>query len=507
MSENNPTNAIDPADNSELQAIVSLASSGDIAGAMAKAAGIEDSLVAIEAWRLLSAANANLQRWDDAVSAIENALRIDPGSRQSRLSRALLLGQCGDDRAALAELESLARESIDSPQLLVQLATQLATAGRVDEADAALSNGLQRWPAEAALHTQLARLRWQRGAGLGALRHVEEAIRSQPRELHLRLVAADLLRNAGHFDRALELLERGLELAPDSPIFRTSIGVLLEGMDRLDDALPYLRDAYARAPRSVAARRNLVPALLRTGAAAEARTLLDVLLTQFPDDQLLIAQRATALRLLGDAEYGRLYDYPRLVKTFELQPTAPYPDIAAFNASFARELAPLHRGAQHPLDQSLRGGSQTERHLPRDHPVFAAFFAMLDAPIREYIAGLEPASAHPLDRRKRGAYRISGSWSVKLQPGGFHLNHVHPRGWLSSAYYVSLPLGMDAYTHAGWLKFGEPGARIPGCGPEYFVRPAEGRLVLFPSYMWHGTVPFSGGDPRLTAAFDVIPAQ
>jgi hypothetical protein len=29
---------------------------------------------------------------------------------------------------------------------------------------------------------------------------------------------------------------------------------------------------------------------------------------------------------------------------------------------------------------------------------------------------------------------------------------------------------------------------------------------LFPSYVWHGTVPFECGGRRLTAAFDVVPA-
>ena len=473
---------------------------------MAEARLITDRDVAIQAWRFLSEVNANTQRWAAAFSAIENALLYAPDSRDLKLTRALLLEQQGNDRAALAELETLAGEAEDSPQLLVHLAAQLCAAGRVEEAVAMLLRGLQRWPADAALHSQLARALWQRGDGLDAMRQILAAIEQQPRELHLRLVAADLLRNAGAADQALKLLERGLELAPDSAIFRTSIGVLLEGMDRLDAALPCLRDAWRRAPQSVAVRRNLVPALLRTGAAAEARSILDGLLAQFPDDQLLIAQRATALRMLGDAEYRRLYDYPRLVKSFALRPAAPFADIGEFNAAFARALAPLHRAAQHPLEQSLRGGSQTERHLPRDNPVIAAFFAMLDAPIREYLNALHDADAsHPLERRKRENYRISGSWSVQLRPQGFHLDHVHPRGWLSSAYYVALPDVADAETRAGWLKFGEPGMRIPGVGPEHFVKPAEGLLVLFPAYMWHGTVPFANGAARLTAAFDVLP--
>jgi len=30
-------------------------------------------------------------------------------------------------------------------------------------------------------------------------------------------------------------------------------------------------------------------------------------------------------------------------------------------------------------------------------------------------------------------------------------------------------------------------------------------LVLFPSYMWHGTIPFHDAQARTTIAFDVVP--
>jgi len=38
------------------------------------------------------------------------------------------------------------------------------------------------------------------------------------------------------------------------------------------------------------------------------------------------------------------------------------------------------------------------------------------------------------------------------------------------------------------------------------VQPRVGRLVLFPSYMWHGTIPFHAPQHRTTIAFDAIPA-
>ncbi|HSN70518.1 MAG TPA: putative 2OG-Fe(II) oxygenase, partial [Steroidobacteraceae bacterium] len=64
----------------------------------------------------------------------------------------------------------------------------------------------------------------------------------------------------------------------------------------------------------------------------------------------------------------------------------------------------------------------------------------------------------------------------------------------------------DESAKSGWIKFGEAGKPTPGAGPAWFVKPRVGRLVLFPSYMWHGTVPITGDSPRMTIAFDAVPS-
>jgi tetratricopeptide (TPR) repeat protein len=463
--------------------------------------------MACEAWRVLSRTNANMQRFDAALASIDLALQHCPESADARLERVLVMEQQGQYGEALFELEALSRTVPPTPQLLVHFARALQLAGRLEEAEGQLEAALSRWPTDVPLHLQLTQLRWQRGAGEAATLALEHAIERFPGELGLRLVAADQLRNAGCSRKALTLLEGGLALAPDSAAFLTSIGVVLDTLDRADEALPYLRSAVARQPGSVAAKRNLLATLLRIGRAAEALGLCDELTARAPDDQQLIAYRATALRLLGDPGYEKLHDYPRLVRSYALQPTQLFAGIAEFNAAFAHELSRLHRARERPLSQSLRGGTQTERNLPTGNPVIADFFAMIDAPIRDYIARLHGDSDHPTDRRKSAGYRIAGSWSVQLAEGGFHTNHVHPQGWLSSAYYVELPDSMaDEPTRAGWLKFGEPGMPFAACPPDHFVKPAPGMLVLFPSFMWHGTVAFREGGRRLTAAFDVVPS-
>ena len=115
--------------------------------------------------------------------------------------------------------------------------------------------------------------------------------------------------------------------------------------------------------------------------------------------------------------------------------------------------------------------------------------------------------SHPLFRRRRNDFQYSASWSSRLRDCGFHTNHVHPKGWISSAYYVALPDAVEnEQAKEGWIKFGEPNLPFGVADAvRRAIRPRAGTLVLFPSYMWHGTVPFHSKESRTTIAFDATP--
>jgi hypothetical protein len=62
---------------------------------------------------------------------------------------------------------------------------------------------------------------------------------------------------------------------------------------------------------------------------------------------------------------------------------------------------------------------------------------------------------------------------------------------------------MNSEAKEGWLQLGQPRPELGvGLEPDAHIKPELGRLVLFPSWMWHGTMPFPEGE-RLTVAFDV----
>jgi uncharacterized protein (TIGR02466 family) len=194
------------------------------------------------------------------------------------------------------------------------------------------------------------------------------------------------------------------------------------------------------------------------------------------------------------------------VRGFDLEPPSGYATIEAFHEALIPVLYDRHDFEAHPLDQSLRFGTQTPRSLLSDpSPVIAGLIESLKKSIEAYREAIGHDPVHPFLERNQGTSRIVGCWSVKLHSGGFHVNHIHPEGWLSSAYYVEVPETVSTSDEkSGWIKFGEPRMPTPDAGPAHYEEPRAGRLVLFPSYMWHGTVPFESDEARMTVAFDVI---
>jgi tetratricopeptide (TPR) repeat protein len=389
-----------------------------------------------------------------------------------------------------------------------------ADLGRFAEAAAGFRKVLASNPGDERARRGLARALYAGEAGIeGALAVTDEGL-SRGWTPTLAQFKASLLHQAARHDEALEVAVDGLRRLPASPHMHGLAATSAALAGRAEDALAHAEAALRLAPAEAALAVLLAEARLGAGDAAGALHLLDPLRRHAPLDQKLIALHATALRLKGDDGAGRLYDYERFVRAYTLEPPAGWPTLEAFLGDLKARLDAIHDGLGATLDQSVRGGTQTNVNLVGSpEPLIQALFAALEAPVADYVSRLPRSSdpvSDPLAARNRGGFAFGGAWSVRLDPGvGRHVSHIHSEGWLSSAFYVDLPEIMrDGAGEDGWLEFGAPGLPTrPALGPEHKVRPEPGRLVLFPSYVWHGTRPFSGTQTRLGFAFDVIPAD
>ncbi len=249
-----------------------------------------------------------------------------------------------------------------------------------------------------------------------------------------------------------------------------------------------------------------VRALLANGEYEKANASAARLLAKNPQNQRYIAFQATAWRLVGDPRYATLYDYARFVKAAPISVPATWPTLEAYLADLVLELKQAHPFKAQPFGHSVRLGSQKSDVLSVRTRAIAAFAEAISKPISDYMEQLGTGPDIFRSRNRESAQMI-GNWSVWLRPGGHHADHVHPDGWISSACYIELPAAVSAGGREGWLRFGKPGLPLGRDLPaEHWVKPEPGLLALFPSYMWHGTEMFSGTDPRLTIAFDLVPS-
>lgn len=457
-----------------------------------------------ESWTLLGTVQRAQERHQDALTTAEAALKYGPHLRGLRYNHATALEKVGRTAEALATFEKLARQELDTADLAFHYARALYAEGRKQDAEAIAEQGVQLWPEAIPLHTTLARIRWLAGQGEKCVAANEAAIRAKPNDLALRLACADALHRGGHHTKALHVLDEALRLAPDAPALLTAKGVVLDELERPLDGLALLRRAGELAP-SRNSQRNLLSTLLRARQPEEALRIVNALRAEQPHEQYLIACATTAMRMLEHPEYHIWCDHERFVRTYEIPPPQGFFTTEAFNAGLAALLRTQHRTNAHPLDQHIPNGSQTGRSLlSLDEPVIKHFLAAMDIAVRDYAGRLRDTD--PVGARRSKHSRYSSLWSVRLTDGGYQPNHVHDRGWISSAYLVSImPSERPKDPRAGWLKFGEPNRPPAGCGPEKYVEPHPGLLVLFPSYIWHGTIPFEGSE-RLSLAFDLVPS-
>lgn len=451
-----------------------------------------------------------LDRPDAALEIYQRARAVAPQSPIAEHNLASVNADLGRYGEAEAAARRAFAKGLDAPETWLVMAHALEGQGRLDEAETAYRQAIQRRPGMLKAHRDLAQLIWMRtGDADAAALGLANMVRADPGNPWLSAQLAGVLRHGGKPEAAYDVLIAALARAPaDRLELELAASVAAADLGESVAASRHAEAALELAPEDPRVVIAVVDGHLGLGRPGPAARLAEGLLERRPDDQMALARLATAWRLMDDPRYGQLYDYDAMVGGWALETPGGWASLDAYLADLAAVLRAAHKVAGQPYDQSLRGGSQTHADLARmDDPVVKALFQAVDKPVRQYMAALGEGG-DPLRRRNTSGYRVQGAWSVRLRPKGFHVDHVHQKGWLSSALHVELPDSVaDEAAREGWLKFGQPGVPTqPALAAERFVRPEPGRLVLFPSYMWHGTQPFGGERDRLTVAFDVVPA-
>lgn len=433
------------------------------------------------------------------VAALQQQLAANPADRIARHNLAVELRKCGRLDEALVEIERSWNEGLKLAETATMRGHLLADAGRFDEALAAYREAVRVKPELVEPHTTMASLLPQLGRGSEALDSVRDALLRAPHAAALWVEAMAIARGHQLWDQLLDLAAQAQARFGTDTMIEAFVANALTAQGRDDEALARIDAALVLEPTYPPAHTIRAHILLRKGDPAGAVAAAEQAARLLPKDQSSWALLGVAWRLLDDEREHWLCDYDNLVMPIDL----------GLDPRLLAVLEERHQLAAHPADQSLRGGTQTRGNLfEADDPVIGGLARATKAAIEQRLATLRPDPGHPFLGRITGAVSFPTSWSVRLASSGYHISHIHPAGWLSSAYYVSLPPEVAADEGQGALAFGVPDAALGlDLAPRRVVQPQEGHLVLFPSYLWHGTTPFESSAPRVTVAFDSLPVD
>jgi tetratricopeptide (TPR) repeat protein len=387
----------------------------------------------------------------------------------------------------------------DGDVIIGRSAAQLA-AGLINDAIANLTEQCHRNPIWLDGHAALSNLQWLTGNDVGFVSSYAEALASNLRHQPLWLALIDRYMQVERYDWAEAGIQAArkatggsIELDACSAICASELGAHAVATEIIQKLGP---------PRNASLAVRWMRHLLRTGNADEAAEIGEKWIGSAEAGQIW-PYLATAWRLMGDQRWHWLERQDRLIQVQKIYSSDEMERIVS-------PIRSLHQGGYPPLGQSVRRGTQTDGPLfSRIDPTIMEIRDRSRNAVADYIAQLPQRDVdHPVLKFASRDIRFSGSWSVRLTGEGHHTNHVHPQGWISSAFYLAVPEEQAAGpAPAGHLSFGLPPTELGiSLEPMATVKPEPGSLILFPSTMWHGTLPIKGGE-RLTIAFDIRPPR
>jgi tetratricopeptide (TPR) repeat protein len=446
-------------------------------------------------------------RLSEAIAVYRQAVKRYPDSGVAEHNLAGALGDAGRAPEAEAHIRRAFRKGLNAPQSWLIFARALMTQGKTGEAQAAYAKTIELNPGLLDAQQEMAQLIWMlTGDAHAALARLDETITAHPDEPSLHYIKAQALRYIEGHAAAFAYCESLLQQWPNDTTLLTHTATSATFAGKIEDALQMSRRLADLQPDSGTALECRVTALLAAGQAGEALSVVEQLMNTNRYDQHTIALLATTYRLLGDDRYAELHDYDDFVRPYTLTTPKGWSSLVGYLNDLRSALAERHPYKSHPFRNSLEGGSMIMDFAGVDNVAIRALSQALTPAIDAHLQHLGKGD-DILRSRNTGNWTFNGIWSVYLQPNGFHHDHVHPSGWLSSACYIELPDRLKTGEKEGWIKFGEPGiVTQPKLNWDHAVKPEVGTIVIFPSYMWHGTIPFGGEQRRMTCALDITPA-
>lgn len=482
---------------------------------------------------VLGVALEGQRNYEAAATAYRDALKLDPSVAEIHFNLGVVLGRLGQSDASIACYRASIARKPDLTVAHYNLGIALQESGQLDQAVGCLRTAIAQQPGFFEAYGNLGTILKKQGRLAEAIELFRKALAIQPHPLgHFNLGAA--LRDEGKHDEAGKEYLKALAMDPDYADAHNNLGEIFRDQGRMDDAIKCYETALALNPDHPNANYNMaefhtlskrfgeaipfferskfedyrertLECLYRTGQLDSFRDKMRELIRS-GKKSIMLATLSThhAINYGLEQEYNFCKDPMRF---------AWHSRIDALAEPGSQLLQDLLRDITHTeIAERKQGrlyyGIQSAGNLlKRPEPSFQKLAALVKQKIIEYKQRYAEEDCE-LIRSFPDEIEFSSSWYLKMNKGGHLTSHIHEEGWISGCVYLVLPRQKADITEGGF-EYGTDGDDYPRQHdhfPSHIVVQEVGDIVLFPSSLFHRTIPFNSDEERVCVAFDLKPA-
>jgi uncharacterized protein (TIGR02466 family) len=378
------------------------------------------------------------------------------------------------------------------------LGNTLKELGRLDEAEASYTQAIAVKPDYAEAHRNL-------GVRLQELGRLEEAEASYRQAIALKPLLAkaydhlgNLLQILGEFEDAEMCYKKYISLAPFEVPISKSMAAMFFAQGEFQKALS-LFDSY-NTPES---RSSALECLHSLGKTKEIYKRIEDTV-ELDDGNLRIASFASfiAESQLKDTAH-RFCKKPLEFLHFS-NLSCKIENSNSFITNLIKDLNNI-KSTWQPPNQSAKGGFQTDGNLFR-YPT-CNIVTLKEIILNEIDAYYEKfKNEHCSFIEKWPKEKNIKGWHIMLKDQGYHDLHIHHEGWLSGVVYLKVVPPLNKNEGAITFNLARSNISDPNFS-KIIHNPEVGDMVLFPSSLYHGTIPFSTDTDRIVVSFDLKPSQ
>lgn len=452
---------------------------------------------------ILALALDGQQQFSAAIDSYRNAIKIDPKKPELHFNVGIALSHLNQFDDAISAYQQAITLKPDFFEAHGNLGTILQKLGQLDAAIASYKKGLAINPQDARGHFNLGTALRDKGNLKEAISSYQKAIALFPNYTDAYNNLGETLRDYGDMEAAVKNYQAALSRNPHHPNANYNMGEFLYLAKKYSEAAAY----FERARLDDWQARNMY-CLYKAERFDDFKNKLDEVVKNTRHTEPFIATLSTHYATNFDQEDP--YNFCKNGFDFVYQNSIPA--LVEPNSPLLKQL--LYDIENADIAERVQGmlhyGKQSAGNLfKRPESSFKQLAELVMQEFSNYKNHFANADCELIQSFPE-QYEFTSSWYVKMQQGGHLSPHIHEIGWISGAVYLAIPASNG---NEAAFEYGIHGDNYPiqpsktvSDFPVASTMPRVGDIVLFPSSLFHRTIPFSANEARICIAFDLKPA-